>query len=383
MANGSTAGRVYRANPGYRLLGLAELSPDERSALGDAGNDASVHGVLTPREGAHLTVKLVNEDTARLFRSLARGATVPGEPESQTLQLQLRDLVAAEILELEDRGTFRTGLDALPLLDEQRTEPDAGGALDRLSRDAIAYAEGLRLDNPAAIADRIYAYHRIAVGPSSRRRWSAEAVQAGIRAALRGAAGGERWRELGHPSTWASYGRVDAGPDADSLAPLHKLYVSPMPEELSDALVVTLDAIADRDGVVGWKVGSDCYGILRPDKLMVYMESAEVLSALGEELRSRLDGMPWHGVPFTAELGAEGLLSWGVDPPRFSTANAGLLPESWRTWLAGRLAGTLWQAARDGVEDALDLALLRLRAAGVDTDTWTPSHTLFAAAEGG
>ena len=119
--------------------------------------------------------------------------------------------------------------------------------------------------------------------------------------------------------------------------------------------------------------------MLRPDKLVAYFGSFEQLSLAAEQLARSLDGCPVHGVPFTAALTADGLLSWGLDPP----AGERLLPwqtgESWRVWVAHRLAIALL-AARGAGATAIEpwhFALERLALEGIDTGTWTPSAALW------
>ncbi|MFE4974731.1 hypothetical protein ACFRAR_21815 [Kitasatospora sp. NPDC056651] len=371
-------GRVYRSNPGYRLYRLADLTSAQRDALARVTDDPEVYGVLVPRERTGLTVKLVNHDTAALFRRLVNGGPVPEERGSGALALQLGDLVAAEVLGVEDDGVFRTGIGALPR-PARPARPAADtrstGVLMRLSLDAIRHADGLRLAGPAAMAGRLYAYHRIPVGPAARRRWSRDTVEATLTAASR--SGGAPWRQVGDGRTWSSYSRARPGPVGAPEARLHKLYVSPMPEHFPDAVAMTVGLAADRDDAVGWKAGNDCYGVLRPDKLIVYLGSMHAVASLAGDLRRALAGMPGHGVPFTADLGGDGLLSWGVDPPRFPNGPGAFLSDSWRTWLTHRLAAALWEAARRGLPEAVDAALCRLDAVGVDTRTWTPATDLF------
>jgi hypothetical protein len=85
-------------------------------------------------------------------------------------------------------------------------------------------------------------------------------------------------------------------------------------------------------------------------------------------------------VPFTSEIGGDGLLSWGVDPPdeEGSAWRGWSGRESWRLWLARRLASALVTAQATGPsEEAWRFVLDRLRLEGVDTDTWTPGALVF------
>jgi hypothetical protein len=94
-------------------------------------------------------------------------------------------------------------------------------------------------------------------------------------------------------------------------------------------------------------------------------------------VRERLEGMPVHGVPFTAEVTRDGLLSWGIDPPPATRAAAPENRGSWRFWVVNKLAEYLLTATTDGVAQPWQFALDRLLVDGVDTDTWVPAGTLW------
>jgi len=132
-----------------------------------------------------------------------------------------------------------------------------------------------------------------------------------------------------------------------------------------------------------FKVGADASGLLRPDKIVAYFPSYERLAAAADAVLARLDGAPAQGVPFTAEIGGGGLLSWGVDPPDDVRSVLGGSRESWRVWVAHRLAWALLTArntAIDPQEHSLEpwrFALERVRLEGIDTATWTPSAALW------
>jgi hypothetical protein len=71
-----------------------------------------------------------------------------------------------------------------------------------------------------------------------------------------------------------------------------------------------------------------------------------------------------------------------MDPPATERLLAWQEPESWRLWLARRLAAALVAARGNTTPDvpAWRFALERLRREGVDVDRWTPSSTLWATA---
>ena len=136
-------------------------------------------------------------------------------------------------------------------------------------------------------------------------------------------------------------------------------------------------AVLSKANVVHFKVGKDAPGLLRPDKIVAYCSCYEDLISAAEQLKRELEGCGAQGVPFTAELACDGLLSWGVDPPAEDRVLPWLGRESWRLWVANRLAVALIEANSD---DAVSLepwkfALRRLQVEGVDTCFWTPAGT--------
>jgi hypothetical protein len=86
-------------------------------------------------------------------------------------------------------------------------------------------------------------------------------------------------------------------------------------------------------GVQQFKVGRDIYGMLRPDKLVAYFATQQQLCETSERLYARVGGMAAHGVPFTCELHGDGLLSWGMDPPKRAQVLAWQERQSWRFWV--------------------------------------------------
>jgi len=93
----------------------------------------------------------------------------------------------------------------------------------------------------------------------------------------------------------------------------------------------------------------------------------EAAGVLGRSLR----GCPAQGVPFTADVGGNGLLSCGVDPP------PGDVAASWRSWITKRLADSLTTRRGTGRGELVTAALADLRLAGVDPDLWRPTAEFF------
>jgi hypothetical protein len=123
-----------------------------------------------------------------------------------------------------------------------------------------------------------------------------------------------------------------------------------------------------------FKIANNAVGLLRPDKIVIYFWNFENLKEAAMRIATRLAGCPVQGVPFTAGITQDGLLSWGIDPVPKNSPLTSREWESWRLWTTNRLATALL-AAKGAKTNRLEpwrFALERLRLEGVDTNTWTP-----------
>lgn len=411
---------TFRANAAFELVLFDRLAPAERSALAGLRGDPSFYGVLRPRaDSRELGFKAVDRETALLVLTLAVPAALPGyvrEVFGADTGRAVARLVADGVLEIDAGGGFVSGAGALALLaggaggtdgtdgdigGEAGATPGArgGGRIAALSRQALRYAQALPIDEALALAARIYGYNRLPVTP----RWRGLLPDAAAHARHLGTAPGgpaaaelaQRWTPGAASSgAWISWRparpwRGSEGHAVGGGAPAtHKLYVSPAPEALGEGGFAAIVAALTAARPLQFKVGAGAAGLLRPDKIVAYFADFAALGEAAARVRERLDGLPAHGVPFSAEIGADGLLSWGMDPPPGSG-----LPwsgaESWRLWLAQRLARALLAArgaarregnGQAGVRTGAEpwrFAVERLRLEGIDTGSWTPAGRVF------
>lgn len=180
------------------------------------------------------------------------------------------------------------------------------------------------------------------------------------------------WNALTSSSDWLAWGSTERM-TASSRFPF-KLYVSPAPEALcADGFARVISALSTTRAVQ-FKVGANAVGLLRPDKLVVYFADFEALVEGASLVYERLAGMPAHGVPFSAEFRGNGLLSWGVDPPR-TGGSSWSIGDSWRVWVVRLLARAIIDARHS--PQAWRFAMERVRLEGVDPNTWTPEVSIF------
>ena len=239
-----------------------------------------------------------------------------------------------------------------------------GGWLDALSLRAIRTSAALPSSDARTIARRLYAYGAVPRGPKFDLDFGpgddSLAVlgltsAGGVRAAL-----ARDYDATTYPG-WLGFGRLGR---EDSASAAFKLYASPRPEALATAFPVLARVFADFE-VRAFKVGRGPAGLLRPDKIVAYFASLDHLRIVAAALARELAGCPAQGVPFTAALGADGLLSWGIDPPPPAEG----LAQSWRSWITGRLAGAILAVRRPGLDPAGPV-LARMSAEGVEN--WLP-----------
>jgi hypothetical protein len=295
------------------------------------------------------------------------------------------------VLETEaEDGTFVAGPQASALLGTRAAAPAQQGHLAQLSWAALQHAECSGLSDIDSLAARLY---RFGIEPVTPARWArlpdAAAVlsfvgaDTGTALARRIEAG---W-DAAQPdvaSGWLAWQRKGRG-GGNGGEPTHKVYVSPRIEALPAVFETVLQELPA--GIYAFKIGADAAGLLRPDKMVLYADGPDAVQATAAALAPRLVELPAHGVPFSSELGAGGLLSWGMDPPARQLRLPWQAAESWRLWVVRRLAVALSAALAavnrdtDGpTTSAADFALERLRHEGVDIDHWTPSMRLWRSA---
>ncbi len=411
-----------------RVLTPAELSGAERTLVTRANPDLDIGALLLPTDSGARSPKVVCEATARAvallreprsYAELSRSLAATSGFDAATSGFEeLIGLVLDGIVEIEFGRSFVSGAAAYrEIVNRDR----AGGTpvdTDPLSKAALRSAAGLGLTDPEALAVRLYTANSVPLTPGWLARFpDPEATERHLGLHPSGRTRGRlgrRWRRVAAPpaaDVWSLWRPLDEHGAGRAAGPQYKLYVSPRPDMTSRCLALVVTALLDSDtsgtdavrddmgdtrgargargaggagGVRVWlKAVRTPRGLLRPDKIVLYLASPGELHRLAAVLADRLDGLPGQGVPFAARFESERvLLSWGVDPPD-ERGDASLPRHSWRSWLSGRLASALVRAQNLGVgADAWRFALMRVRCDGVDPATWHPASDLWAPASG-
>ncbi len=364
--------RRLRSNPDLDFIAVADLSAKRRRAL-EANVGKDICGLLHHRRASSWEIAL-DHDTARLHHALLKPqvgrSVLQGQPPERRFRVLAR-LVCDQLLQVErDDGRFVDGIAAHPVLFGGDAEPGLSDRLDRLSRAALDHAAAVNSRSSTALARRLYTHNALPL----TRRWHERLADVQCWLGLDRLGWPQRLSDHyvapeapsgGAP--WLQWTRRGSGQEADRR---RKIYVSPLPAQLAEVLAVVAETCRALE-VPAFKVGATPFGVLRPDKLVVYPGSRTQLRRVAKELGRALDDVDAQGVPFTAPLGTGALLSWAIDPGDRVSVGRGA---SWRIAVSEGLAATIARAqGQASPPEIVEFALQRLRLDDIDPIGWRAS----------
>ena len=365
-------GARYRAAGRGRLVSPQDLPAALSSRFEVLRNDPDATAVLLADDGNAASARALTAATAELFESLAtpRRLEIHGRDDDESIAR----LVLDGVLEVEHAGRFVSGPAAHPVWFDGVPAP-ATSRLAALSHAALRHGEVLGAGD-RVLQRRLYQFNSRPVTPEWRRRLAGDAA---VRGFLRVGARAPRGLTHAVEPAWHYWRRNDRYQPSERREPSLKLYISPGIEALPDALHLTVAQLRSVSGMLAVKAGRDEYGLMRPDGLVAYFSDWVALSNTAIQLSRLLAGTVAQGVPFTAEVAGDGLLSWASDPPAGSANLEWAGDGSWRAWITGRLASSLTLAAsRPAQVRGWVFALDRLSLDGVDPVTWAPTSSVWA-----
>jgi hypothetical protein len=385
---GAIADQTFRSNAGYELLAFDQLERHEKTALAEFINDSNYYGILRPRADATFTIKVVSRNVALLYISLKEPGKLP--PYVKTLvgdrcNDQITQLIMDGVLEVHFDGRFVTGPEACKEILFDKVDCSSESCVGRLSRTALRYAIALDLDDALVLSTRLYCYNRIPVSQGWRRRLSTDLAVAEYLGLYEGTVTrrslDRHWLPAETPAKpWLMWTARRSPAAAAGPEGRFKLYISPMPDDLPEALPLVIGALTEFEAD-SFKIGGDVFSLLRADKLIAYFpQGRNQLLACAYALVDRLAGCRAQGTPFTADITGTGILSWGVDPPTGSPTVYGKEGHSWRTFVAGRLASALLagKSAHSSEKELLRYVFQRAKFDGIDAATWAPAANIWA-----
>ena len=370
----------FRLNPHFQMVSYDDLEEADQKKFALLCGEPDFYGLLFPPASSALPIRSLSRDAALLFQKLREPSYVPHLLKSifgAGAKEHLRRLIADGIVEVECHGEFPSGLSFSGLKPGDDTECSRFLVV-RLSQEALEYgAELVGLSLPE-IAGRLYMYNRLPSTPELQRKLDDPqkviAFLSKSPATFRQLA--THWVCSEMQKSWLVWRSPQNRP-----LPGFKLYISPMIEALPEVFRETVGVLA-RMKCGSFKLGLSAFGLLRPDKFVAYFESQDALLQAAQQILELTRGAAPHGVPFSAAMDHEGLLSWGMDPPSLTRDNLSPSPQSWRQWVAERAAVHL-ASARDGSAEAkAQLVLQRLGIEGIDTASWNPSLAIWRGLSG-
>ncbi len=372
--------RRVQAASAYRFVPIEAVSELDRFSLPQGGAGSGWAGALVPAEPGWRRVQLITPETAALLSSLD---VEPRMPAGFDLAVFAR-LVLDGILELECENSFLSGPLAHGLFFPPEP-PVPEGTVARLSLAALQYATALGNLPPRHLTERLYRYNTLPISPEWRRRLPdtkavARALEAGAPPRPRLRRNAPVWTTFTSAEpvgpVWEVWERSGAPVPHDE-APTYKLYLSPHVAGVGEASRA-LRALPAPCAPFALKLGGDLPTLLRSEKLVAYYLELDQLLEGAARLSASLRGMPPQGVPFTVELDAGALLTWGADPGDVAEPPGPLRQTSWRRWITARLGTALATALAAGAPvPAWHYALDRVALEGVDSRRWTPPAWFF------
>jgi len=363
-----------RSNPRFRLVPYDRMRGSQIDAVRSLSEDPEFFGILVPPEGSAAPVKSLSRDAALLFMALQEPARLPhllSRLFGAHVGERLTPLILDGVFEIERSGQFVSGAAALSRGDGSGV-PVAASRLAALCEEAISYAAELDALSVQEVATRLYLFNCAPSTPALERRFADDNRLRGfvlstprITRLVR-----TSWRSDALADSWLTWHRGGFAWRAG-----YKLYISPELEHLPRVFECAVEAFA-KVRCPYFKLGRGAFGLLRPDKLVAYFLSLEPLQQAAELMMTSIAATPAQGVPFTAPIDPEGLLSWGMDPPRFEQVQAWQQYQSWRQWLTWRIAHYA-VAARDSGADVRSFVRARVKFDGVDPQTWSPDLAIW------
>ena len=123
---------------------------------------------------------------------------------------------------------------------------------------------------------------------------------------------------------------------ASDVQPRHKLYISPIFDEVDRCFARLLPHLSDPN-VSAFKTVMIRWMAVRPDKFIVYFHGEAARSEWAAKIAPIIENITANPTPFTHSLSQSGLLSMAVDPVSET-------PESWRSETLRQMAGWIVEA---------------------------------------
>jgi hypothetical protein len=367
--------KKFRQGQGYKLTEWNRLDNSKKESVASLPDESEVYGVFEPIISTQKSsYRVAYQQVALLYFHLQQSNKLPHYlmlPQDPKVNETIAALLLDGIIEIEWEGRFVSGPGALPVLynDEMTGDAQLPTYLSQLSYKAIYYAWMLKDVNEKCTTARLYTFNTTPWDASlkmafQKKNTVKEFLLSRIdHNALKTL--NARWQPT-EKTEWLSWNRKVTEPLTDGQSNVYKLYISPLINDLPEVLLECIPVI-DSSDAISFKIGNTLQGLLRPDKMVVYFYSRDSLFTTAGILIQFLKGFAPQGVPFSAQLDDNGLLSWGKDPPGDG---------SWRTAVSEKLAAILQHAKENQLNWPLTISYIdaTMQSKGLDIRNWEPTY---------
>ncbi|MEY4668637.1 MAG: hypothetical protein RL518_1336 [Pseudomonadota bacterium] len=358
-----------RITDNYQYAPLNELKEGTRDALASVIQKTHAEGFLLPRDNSSFSIVPIHGPLRSVIERATAGISWD-EAISSAPAADLKALLTHSVLGLQLSNRVVSGPAAHVLLTSKEANviPDAL-TTDPISFAALEHASRLPLTGPTPITFRLYSYN-------SRPRFKSRLLQDVTDGVLRTVE--TDWKgvfKVREPSpdnpAWYLFDKVRPEGRQHSGGHNAKIYVSPTIADVPRCLSRLVEILPSLDFET-WKIGRSSYGIARPDKICVYFNSLELAHSAAQVLVRELGDIEAQGVPFTQWIDPFGLISIGMDPPRPASVSRLAIPNSWRLWVARKMASaiSLAKVSPDYPLPPEQAALWAMHLLGVNPQSW-------------
>jgi hypothetical protein len=383
---------IFRFNPAFTLTEVEDLDEDVLDRFRPLIRMKDIYGFLHAPAEAKLTVKVVNRHFAAFLKEIheprrMRDVFVDYRQgtDDEKVKLLIR-LVLDSVLEVQKDGKFVSGPDAVNQVllrsdsrgcffdDEKEKNP-----VQIVSEKALYCAMHSVLDHPQELSFYLYNFNRIPLSLKWNERFPDEtSIAQYLDLEESGSWKGMpdrvtpqpiRRDQRGEPNQfdlyWRSW-RLKKEKLSKSV-PRYKVYISPVPDDLPKAFRIVRDHVSDSEAHA-MKVGRTLSGMLRSDKFIVYFREVTPAFEFASEMSEKLHSCRSYGVPFSYQVNPDvPVVSMGVDPPPVLGEK-----NSWRLYIANRLALAIQGAKRMKEKDPKTYIQTYMDMLGIDCRKWRP-----------
>lgn len=369
---------TFLANPKWLLVEKGLLNQPGLPALADLLADENIFGIFKlQNHKVSTTSKIAYKDVALLFYHLNTPSPLPAfikNSYDDETNAMIAKLVSDEILSIKTEEGFVSGADAGKCLFKTETDATANtkNFLSQLSEKAIAFALKYKNVDQSFIATSLYTFNTLPILNAERINDVERFLGIGLNTPLEK----ELLKEwIKHPPTksynWIMWSRRQETATTH-VSVTYKLYVSPALFCFKEVFAKTVSLLS-ASNAFGFKTGADHNGLARPDKFIIYFSSYNDMLITAKKLKKMLTGYAVHGVPFTAQLDDNGLISWGIDPPSDEVIQQ-LEGGSWRAGVAEKISAAITHAAANNISEdkIINHIQQKMLTERIDPSTWTP-----------